>query len=101
MFRCLKEKRMGTLPSSGSGRVDVAMKTSVLSKGNDFFTTLSPQRTFVMLLLLSSTSVLLWAGSAKVDVIVRTEGQIIPAGKSQIVQHLEGGIVRKDRKSVV
>jgi len=26
---------------------------------------------------------------------VRTEGQIIPAGKSQIVQHLEGGIVRK------
>ena len=86
---------MGTLPSSGSGRVDVAMKTSVLSKVTDFFTSLSPQRTFVMLLLFSSTSVLLWAGSAKVDVIVRTEGQIIPAGKSQIVQHLEGGIVRK------
>ncbi len=38
---------------------------------------------------------LLWAGIAKVDVIVRTEGQIIPAGKSQLVQHLEGGIVRK------
>jgi adhesin transport system membrane fusion protein len=38
---------------------------------------------------------LLWAGISKVDVIVRTEGQIIPAGKSQIVQHLEGGIVRK------
>jgi adhesin transport system membrane fusion protein len=36
-----------------------------------------------------------WAGIAEVDVIVRTEGQIIPAGKSQIVQHLEGGIVRK------
>jgi adhesin transport system membrane fusion protein len=48
-----------------------------------------------MLLLFSSISVLLWAGMAKVDVIVRTEGQIIPAGKSQIVQHLEGGIVRK------
>jgi adhesin transport system membrane fusion protein len=48
-----------------------------------------------MLLLVSSISVLLWAGFAKVDVIVRTEGQIIPAGKSQIVQHLEGGIVRK------
>jgi len=48
-----------------------------------------------MLLLASSISVLLWAGFTEVDVIVRTEGQIIPAGKSQIVQHLEGGIVRK------
>src|SRR5512140_2824154 len=56
---------------------------------------LSPQRTFVILLLVSSISVLLWAGSTKVDVIVRTEGQIIPAGKSQLVQHLEGGIIRK------
>jgi adhesin transport system membrane fusion protein len=55
----------------------------------------SPQGAFVMLLLASSISVLLWAGFTKVDVIVRTEGQIIPAGKSQIVQHLEGGIVRK------
>lgn len=61
----------------------------------DFFTELSPHRVFVMLLLFSSTSILLWAGVAKVDVIVRTEGQIIPAGKSQIVQHLEGGIVQK------
>ena len=56
---------------------------------------LSPQRTFVMLLMVSSISVLLWAGFTKVDVIVRTEGQIIPAGKSQLVQHLEGGIIRK------
>lgn len=56
---------------------------------------LNPQRTFVLLLLLSSICILLWAAFTKVDVIVRTEGQIIPAGKSQIVQHLEGGIVRK------
>lgn len=61
----------------------------------DILKRLSPQRTFVMLLLLSSISVLLWAGFAEVDVIVRTEGQIIPAGKSQMVQHLEGGIVQK------
>lgn len=65
------------------------------SKATDFFTNLSPQRTFVLLLLVSSISVLLWAGFTEVDVIVRTEGQIIPAGRSQIVQHLEGGIVRK------
>ncbi|MCK4506952.1 MAG: HlyD family type I secretion periplasmic adaptor subunit [Desulfuromonadales bacterium] len=68
---------------------------SIQSRAGDFFTGLSPQRVFVLLLLFSSVSVLLWAGIAKVDVIVRTEGQIIPAGKSQIVQHLEGGIVRK------
>lgn len=56
---------------------------------------LSPQRAFVLLLVISSISLLFWAGFTKVDVIVRTEGQIIPAGRSQIVQHLEGGIVRK------
>ena len=38
---------------------------------------------------------MLWAALARLDVIVRTEGRIIPAGKSQIVQHLEGGIVRQ------
>ena len=70
-------------------------RLSLYRKAADFFTDLSPQRTFVLLLLVSSISVLLWAGFAKVDVIVRTEGQIIPAGRSQIVQHLEGGIVRK------
>jgi adhesin transport system membrane fusion protein len=59
------------------------------------FMNLSPQRVFVMLLLSSSICVLLWAGFTRVDIIVRTEGQIIPAGKSQLVQHLEGGIVRK------
>jgi adhesin transport system membrane fusion protein len=56
---------------------------------------LSPQRAFVLLVLASSTSVLIWAGFTSIDVIVRTEGRIVPAGKSQIVQHLEGGIVRK------
>jgi adhesin transport system membrane fusion protein len=60
-----------------------------------FLRRLSPQRAFVLLVLASSTSVLIWAGFTSIDVIVRTEGRIVPAGKSQIVQHLEGGIVRK------
>ena len=59
------------------------------------FAKVSPQRAFVIVLLLSSLGLLLWAGLASVDVIVRAEGQIIPAGKSQIIQHLEGGIVNK------
>lgn len=49
----------------------------------------------MLLLLVSASSILLWSALASVDIIVRTEGRIVPAGKSQIVQHLEGGIVRK------
>jgi adhesin transport system membrane fusion protein len=60
-----------------------------------FIANSTPQRLFILLLLFSSVSVVLWAGVSEVDVIVRAEGQIIPAGKSQIVQHLEGGIVQK------
>lgn len=60
----------------------------------DLIRKISPQRAFVLLFLFSSIAILLWAGVSEVDVIVRTEGQIIPAGKSQMIQHLEGGIVR-------
>lgn len=59
-----------------------------------FVSDMTPQRAFILLVSLGATSTLLWAGIAELDVIVRTEGRIIPAGKSQIVQHLEGGIVR-------
>ncbi len=72
-----------------------AHRRSVYGKTCEAFSAISPQRFFVVLLLVSSISVLLWAGLTNIDVIVRTEGQIIPAGRSQIVQHLEGGIVRK------
>jgi adhesin transport system membrane fusion protein len=34
-----------------------------------------------------------WASYASVDKIVRAEGRIIPSSKSQVIQHLEGGIV--------
>ena len=60
-----------------------------------FRSTLSPQRAFVLLTLASGAFILLWAGLASIDIVVRTEGRIIPAGKSQIIQHLEGGIVRQ------
>lgn len=60
-----------------------------------FILDLSPQRLFILILLFSSISVVMWAGFTEVDVIVRAEGQIIPAGKSQFVQHLEGGIVQR------
>jgi adhesin transport system membrane fusion protein len=36
---------------------------------------------------------LVWAGFASVDRVVRAQGRVIPSGKQQLVQHLEGGIV--------
>lgn len=59
-----------------------------------FLAGLSPQGAFVLLILVSATLALLWSALASLDVIVRTEGRVIPAGRSQIIQHLEGGIVR-------
>jgi adhesin transport system membrane fusion protein len=43
--------------------------------------------------LLLAAGLGLWATLAPVDRIVRAEGRIIAAGRAQIVQHLEGGIV--------
>jgi len=56
---------------------------------------LTPRRAFILLTMLAAAGTLLWAGTAEVDVIVRAEGQIIPPGRAQKVQHLEGGIVRE------
>lgn len=36
---------------------------------------------------------LVWSANAEISRIVRVEGKIIPAGKSQKIQHLEGGIL--------
>lgn len=36
-----------------------------------------------------------WMALAEVDRVVHTQGRIIPSGKQQLVQHLEGGIVSK------
>lgn len=71
------------------------IKRTIYDKSIDLVTSFSSQRIFVLILLVSTVTLFFWAAYTKVDVIVRTDGQIIPAGKSQLVQHLEGGIVRK------
>lgn len=55
---------------------------------------LSPARAFILIAGSGGLVLLLWSAFAEIDIIVRTEGRIVPSGKSQIVQHLEGGIVR-------
>ncbi len=55
---------------------------------------MTPSRAFVLISLLAIVALVTWAALAQVDLIVRTIGRVVPAGKAQIVQHLEGGIVR-------
>lgn len=42
---------------------------------------------------LATAALFAWTGVASVDRVVRTQGRVIPSGKPQLVQHLEGGIV--------
>lgn len=65
-----------------------------MTKLTDIIQRTHPRTAFVVVTVSACVLFLLWASLAKVDVIVRTEGRIVPAGKSQIIQHLEGGIVR-------
>ena len=65
-----------------------------MNKLTTFVKHMHPRSAFVSITTSASLIFLIWASLAKVDVIVRTEGRIVPAGKSQIIQHLEGGIVR-------
>jgi adhesin transport system membrane fusion protein len=48
---------------------------------------------FLWLMAAIMVSAVVWASLAQVDRVVRVEGHIIPAGRSQSIQHLEGGIV--------
>lgn len=68
---------------------------TVLTKIRCFVAEAHPRTLFVLVASAAAITLLLWASLAEVDIIVRTEGRIVPAGKSQIVQHLEGGIVRR------
>ena len=47
----------------------------------------------LLALLGLGAAIVVWACFAPVDRIVRAEGRIIASARSQIVQHLEGGIV--------
>jgi HlyD family secretion protein/adhesin transport system membrane fusion protein len=51
---------------------------------------------FTMLLASATTAAfVVWAGFTDVPEIASAEGQVIPSGQVQAVQHLEGGIVRE------
>ncbi len=44
---------------------------------------------------LAMSAFLLWAGVFRLDIISVADGQVVPSSRVQVVQHLEGGIVRE------
>lgn len=51
-------------------------------------------RSTMIILSFSVFAFMAWAGFANVHEIARTPGEIIPSGYQQVVQHMEGGIVK-------
>lgn len=52
-------------------------------------------RTVIWFILLALLAFVVWAANAPLNEIVRSTGRVVPATKTQIVQNLEGGIVRQ------
>jgi adhesin transport system membrane fusion protein len=48
---------------------------------------------YLGLMLVALAGLVLWGSIAEIDRVVRVSGRIIPAGRSQEIQHLEGGVV--------
>ena len=57
----------------------------------------APRRATLLLLVIVGlfAAGLGWAGWAELDEVTRGEGRVIPAGRNQVVQSLEGGIVKE------
>lgn len=52
-------------------------------------------RTTMMTIGISILAFTAWAGFTNINEVARTPGEIVPNGYQQVVQHLEGGIVRE------
>ncbi len=55
----------------------------------------SDYKLYVVLLASVFVAFLAWTMLAKIDKIVRAQGRIVTASRSQVIQHLEGGIVNE------
>ncbi|WP_434623078.1 HlyD family type I secretion periplasmic adaptor subunit [Azospirillum sp. B2RO_4] len=70
---------------------DLARPTGKSLSADD--ATLSLVRATIVVLVLLLAALLTWATLMPVKEAVVTAGQVVPSGNSQVVQHLEGGIV--------
>ncbi len=48
---------------------------------------------WIVILLISAVTA--WAALTKLDEVAVAEGQVVPRGKVKVIQHLEGGIIKK------
>lgn len=64
-----------------------------LDRGLEGWRSMERPRQFILLVTAILGAMVLWSLLSHVDRVVRAEGKIIPAGRSQVIQHLEGGIV--------
>ena len=55
---------------------------------------------FLVALLLFFIAAIIWAKNSELEEVTRGEGRIVPSGKTQVVQSLEGGIVESILVSV-
>ena len=102
MSICVPPEDLDTLSPPSTTRVEIARRLTrplVLEDGR-------PPRLLVATLLTASGFVIaaiVWGALTQVREVTVAQGQIIPRGQVQNVQHLEGGIVAEiiDRKSVV
>jgi adhesin transport system membrane fusion protein len=72
----------------------VMQRGSVLDRGLESYRTMPRPRMLVLLIVLVTLALCVWAFFAPIDMVVRGEsGRIVSSEHNQIIQHLEGGIV--------
>jgi membrane fusion protein, adhesin transport system len=84
---------MTTPPTSTAAPVDLLLSCfdSTLGQGRR----LRRPRALIYAVSGLTLALLVWTALARVDLVVHTQGRIVPSGRQQLVQHLEGGILSK------
>ena len=70
-------------------RFMASMSEAILAK------TPTASRKLIYVVVIAAAFLIGWSAFTQIDEIARGQGKIIPSGKNQIVQNLEGGIVEE------
>ena len=76
-----------------SGFITKSTEKNAVSSSLD--TQSNNDKLLIFILIITIIGIFIWAALAPIDKIVRAQGRIIAASRSQVVQHLEGGIVNE------
>ena len=81
------------LPKEGAAPTRLLGGLKALDSGLGGWRQMQRPRIFVLTVAFVFLILFIWSMLARVDRVVRAEGRAIPAGRSQVIQHLEGGIL--------